>query len=175
MSNDWHILFSRDDRCLFTWGPYDSPEEARSDVERYHGDDPFTIHWVARKEDALRDPDDWNIPNAYHHTDVRAHFSHEMAIMALLVHDQFVPTQSENGDVKFSWIMGGVNAGLGKEEWVDVPYEEIKPLYDELQRDPDTGMMAWICKKMGRRPRPGIEVKMREQGCWDDELEGLAP
>lgn len=51
--------------------------------------------------------------------------------------------------------------------------EELLSLY-KLCNENGYGLEKWVALKRQYRPRPDVEQRMKEDGCWDEELEKLS-
>lgn len=54
-----------------------------------------------------------------------------------------------------------------------LPVDEIAALYRMVKADPVYGSTKWCCKRRNEKPQPPLQGRMKEDGAWDDELEGL--
>lgn len=63
----------------------------------------------------------------------------------------------------------------GSADAEDLPYKEIKKLYQMWKKDPTWGSAIWCMQRRNQMPQGPVEKRIREAGIWDLDSMGLEP
>jgi hypothetical protein len=66
----------------------------------------------------------------------------------------------------FAWACGDAE---------ELPFSEIRTLYDMVIKDRSWGSAIWVCKRRGDMPQAAVAKRIREAGIWPLDEMGLAP
>jgi len=58
---------------------------------------------------------------------------------------------------------------------VDIPPEELLPVFDYWMKDPEYGVKVWCIVRQGMMPQSRLAQRLKERGIWDLSIYELAP
>lgn len=61
----------------------------------------------------------------------------------------------------------------GSADCENLPYDEIETLFKMYNDGGEYGVAKWCCKQRNEKPQYPIELKMKEDGAWEDWLDNL--